>query len=130
MKKLLLLSLVAVMALSLGACNRKNANEAQVKVTVKNASGTPQKNARVHLYMDTRPNRSSNASDAKETKTTDNYGVATFDLNLKNMNIAEGQTNLYFAVFYQLNDESLVVGSAAVAIKNGDVKEIKITIPI
>lgn len=130
MKKFLFITLAAALLLSLGACNRRNADEAQVRVTVKNAAGIPQKNARVHMYADLKPNRNTAASDSRMNRETDNYGVATFDIKLRDNNITAGQTSVYFAVFYEVDGQTYVTTHNGVMLKGGDMKDITIKLPV
>lgn len=127
-------SLVALVSIGLMSCGKKDDKSpllgAEVQVTVKNLLGIPQTNTPVYLYKDTEITNSTERSQADKDAITNENGIATFDLNLTQLNIFEARTTLSFAVFYTVGDEEMVAGSASITVKRNEEKKIEITIPI
>lgn len=134
MKKLFFLSMVALAAVAFSSCkscNReKTAMGAKVTVTVKNIFGSPQDGTKVYMFKDLKPTNSTNPGTAADIQVTDLDGNATFNLNFTDLDIREGKTTLYFAVFYQNDNNTMVAGKEGIMLTNGETKHIDITIPI
>ena len=115
------------MAVSLYSCGGRNGVVgATIDVTVKNAVGDPQQGAKVYMFRDSKPNLSTAPSDALESAVTNSDGIAEFNLNFTQLNIKQENTNLYFAVFYQIGDEKLLAESKGITVKQGDTKEVSL----
>lgn len=104
---------------------------AYVEVTVLNSIGTPQPNMDVYMFKNVEPGETTDLSTASKKETTNDKGLAGFQLNLTELNIAESQTPLYFAVYYKIGDTFMLkAGEQSLTVKRDDEKKITITIPI
>lgn len=134
MKKISILSLMAIMMLSLSSCSDDDDDApvlgAKVFVTVKNSLGIIQSNEPVYLFKDKDVNENSKPEDADKSMVTNGEGVAEFSLNLTELNITESKTTLYFAYFYTVGDKVLYIKSEGITVKRDETKHIELRIPI
>lgn len=125
---------MALFAVGLSSCNscskKKPVLGAKVNVTVKNIFGSPQDGMKVYMFKDVKPTNSTDPKTAAEVATTDLNGQVTFNVNFTQLKITEDKTTVYFAVFYEKDGSTMVAGKDGVMLRNGDVKNVNITIPI
>lgn len=134
MKKIFSLALLVLFAVALTSCNSCNRQKpvlgAKVTVAVKNIFGSPQDGMKVYMFKGVKPTNSTDPSTADKVELTNLEGVATFNLNFTDLKITEGETTVYFAVFYHTGDKTMVAGKEGIMLSNGDARKIEITIPI
>lgn len=82
-----------------------------VHVLVEDQIEEPVTGVWVYMYTDHRPTVNSLTSDAVKIISTDDEGIATFRLYYDQLNIQDGNTQLYFAVFYEYGDDKLIAVS-------------------
>lgn len=129
MKKLLFLSLIAILSVFIVSCERdkepEQKKEVETQITVKVVKGNTSQNG-VTVYMfDSEKPATFKPLFAKKSVITEN-GVATFKLQeVHDLNLIDKQTTIYFAVF---KDET-ILGRTGVTIEKGQNKTTTITIP-
>lgn len=135
MRKGLFIGLFTSLIIFVTACSSDDDDApflgASVKVTVKNAAGAEQKDIKVYMFKNLEPDDSTDPSAASKVETTDANGIANFKLNLTELNIIESETDLYFAVYYQVGDDVILkAGDGSLTVKRNEDKSISIVIPI
>lgn len=135
MKKGLFIGFLAGLIVFITACSSDDDDApflgASVKVTVKNVVGVTQKDIKVYMFKNLEPDDSTDPSAASKVEATNADGVANFKLNLTELNIIESETDLYFAVYYQVGDDVVLkAGDGSLTVKRNEDKSIDIIIPI
>lgn len=135
MKKGLFIGFLAGLIVFITACSSDDDDApflgASVKVTVKNVVGVTQKDIKVYMFKNLEPDDSTDPSAASKVEATNADGVANFKLNLTELNIIESETDLYFAVYYQVGDDVVLkAGDGSLTVKRNEDKSIDIVIPI
>lgn len=131
MKKILLISLLALTLSTFTSCKDNDSPilGAKVNVHVKNTLGVSKDGITVYMYEKEVTNSTTKA-EAKKQIVTNSSGIAEFELNFTELNIIESQTTLYFAVFYTVDDTEYVVGSTGLTVKRDQEYNVNITMPI
>lgn len=135
MKKGLFIGFLAGLIVFITACSSDDDDApflgASVKVTVKNVVGVTQKDIKVYMFKNLEPDDSTDPSAASKVEATNADGIANFKLNLTELNIIESETDLYFAVYYQVGDDVVLkAGDGSLTVKRNEDKSIDIVIPI
>lgn len=134
MKKILFFSLLCVAIVVMFSSCKDNDDPdflgAKVKVKVENILDMPKEGTTVYLYKDKAVTQETLPGDAKKMAVTNAEGIATFDLDLTELNVLESKTTLYFAVFYSDDGTTMVAGSTGVILKRNETKEVNIEIPL
>lgn len=135
MKKGLFIGFLAGLIVFITACSSDDDDApflgASVKVTVKNVVGVTQKDIKVYMFKNLEPDDSTDPSAASKVEATNADGIANFKLNLTELNIIESETDLYFAVYYQVGDDVVLkAGDGSLRVKRNEDKSIDIVIPI
>ena len=129
MKKWTLPLLLTTSLLFLSPACSKDPLGATVEVEVVNLFNAPVKGVTVYLFKD-EFSLHSKPADAKKQVVTNNNGIASFHLNLLQLNIFESETSLYFAVFYKLGGVDFQAGSSAITVQKGAVKSVLLKVPL
>ncbi len=126
--------MITVFAVMFNSCSSDDDDApvlgAKVNVKVVNALGIELENRTVYMYKDTVINDDTEPGDANKSAVTNKDGIAEFSLNLTELNILESQTNLYFTVFYTLDDNSYPAPEVGLTIKRNETKDITLVIPV